>query len=79
MKDLPCGLMLHDWKIKGDEESGDRCININNCTMDPNLQHHKLCFNFSLGYRTLVYVLAENISVTSNSLSRSPAIKNISL
>ena len=79
MKDLPCGLMLHDWKIKGDEESGDRCINTNNCTMDPNLQHHKLCFNFSKGSRTLVYVLAENRSVTSNSLSRSPAIKKISL
>ena len=79
MKDLPCGLMLHDWKIKGDEELGDRCININNCTMDPNLEHHKLCFNFSKGFRTLVYVLAENISVTSNSLSRSPAIKKISL
>ena len=69
MKNLPCGLMLHDWKIKGDEESGDRCININNCVMDPNLQHHKLCFNFSKGNRILVYVLAENISVTSKSLS----------
>ena len=66
---LPCGLMLHDWKIKGDEESGDRCININNCTMDPNLQHHNLCFNFSKGIRILVYVLAENISVTSKSVS----------
>lgn len=68
-RNIPCELMPHNWKIKGDY---DFCLNTKDCIPDAlrdklSLVHSELCFNFSKGTRLLIYVRKNNKSYTSSS------------
>jgi len=66
-RDIPCELMKQKWNIKDDV---DYCLNSLNCQLDLlTKKDAKLCFNFSQGYRTLIYVKKNNNSNTSSSYS----------
>jgi hypothetical protein len=66
-RDIPCELMKQNWNIKDDV---DYCLNSLNCQLDLlTKKNAKLCFNFSKGYRTLIYVKKNNKSNTSSSYS----------
>lgn len=68
---IPCELMRYDWNVKKD---GDFCLNTDQCIPDvlknaKELRKTELCFNFSKGQRTLIYVRKDanhNTSVESN-------------
>ena len=57
--------MPHDWNK---EQVNDFCINTEECSIDPALQHMN-CYNFNKGLRRLVYVRKDSITITSKSLS----------
>jgi hypothetical protein len=66
-RNIPCELMKHDWNIK---DNVDYCLNSINCQLDLLInkkQNTRLCFNFSKGVRTLIYVRKNNKSNTSSS------------
>jgi hypothetical protein len=66
-RDIPCELMKQKWNIKDDV---DYCLNSLNCQLDLlTKKDAKLCFNFSKGYRTLIYVKKNSKSNTSSSYS----------
>jgi hypothetical protein len=55
-RNIPCELMPYDWDVK---HNGNFCLNTDLCLPDKlniNEVPDKLCFNFSKGYRILVYV-----------------------
>jgi hypothetical protein len=61
--------MKQYWNIKDDV---DYCLNSINCQLDlltNKKQNTRLCFNFSKGVRTLIYVRKNNKSNTSSSNS----------
>lgn len=64
---IPCELMRQDWNINDDI---DYCLNTTNCQLDLlTNKDAKLCFNFSKGYRILIYVRKDNKRITSSSYS----------
>jgi hypothetical protein len=66
-RDIPCELMKHAWNIKDDVKY---CLNSLNCQLDLlTTKNANLCFNFSKGYRTLIYVKKNSKSNTSSSHS----------
>lgn len=48
----PCELMKYDWL----ENQGDFCLNLAKCGLDSFVPNGTMCFNFSRGYRVLMYV-----------------------
>jgi hypothetical protein len=60
-REIPCGLQRYDWKVKGQNE--DFCLNTITCRpeilKERLANESRLCFNFSEGYRTLIYVLKD--------------------
>jgi len=66
-RDIPCELMKHAWNIKDDVKY---CLNPLNCQLDLlTTKNANLCFNFSKGYRTLIYIKKDRKSNTSSSHS----------
>jgi hypothetical protein len=66
-RNIPCELMEHNWNINDDV---DYYLNSINCQLDLLInkkQNTQLCFNFSKGVRTLIYVKKNNKSNTSSS------------
>jgi len=66
---IPCELMKQDWNVNDDV---DYCLNSINCKLDlltNKKENTRLCFNFSKGSRTLIYVRKNNKSNTSSSYS----------
>lgn len=74
---LPCELMKFDWNIKKDAPF---CLNAKQCKLDLVYDDDipkDLCFSFSKGYRTLIYV-KKNAGINENSLSKTPAYMSFS-
>jgi hypothetical protein len=69
-QDIPCELMRYDWDIK---QEANFCLSRKNCKLVKQTGFEAiksdLCYNFEKGYRMLVYVRTEGITVTSKSLS----------
>jgi hypothetical protein len=64
-RNIPCELMKYDWNIK---YNGDFCLNPKKCipeVLKHKLEKHDICFNFSKGKRTLVYVRKDTNAETS--------------
>jgi hypothetical protein len=76
-RDIPCELMNHDWNMKDDV---DYYLDTNNCQLaliTEKTRNMELTFNFSKGYRTLIYVRKSNTkSKSSTSVSISPLSQN---
>ena len=64
-RNIPCELMKYDWNINA---NGDFCLNPKKCipeALKHKLEKHDICFNFSKGKRTLVYVRKDTNKETS--------------
>jgi hypothetical protein len=59
-RNIPCGVQQHDWNVK---DGDDFCLNTITCMPDIFKQRKadetRLCFNFSKGDRSLIYVLKD--------------------